>query len=131
MADKSHSLADLGLTARGGREVVVTGLAVDSRQVKPGMLFAALPGATSHGAEFIQYALRMGAGAVLTDPLGAQVASGVLSGSQAAVVIVQDPRQALAYAAALWFGGGSVNKTPFFFGRITLGPVNTNARPLR
>jgi UDP-N-acetylmuramoyl-L-alanyl-D-glutamate--2,6-diaminopimelate ligase len=104
MADKSHSLADLGLTARGGREAVVTGLAVDSRQVKPGMLFAALPGATAHGAEFIQYALRMGAGAVLTDPLGAQLAAGVLSGSQAAVVIVQDPRQALAYAAALWFG---------------------------
>ena len=104
MADKTHSLADLGLTARAGREVRVTGLAVDSRKVKPGMLFAALPGAAAHGAEFIQYALRMGAGAVLTDPLGAQVAAGVLSGSQAAVVIVQDPRQALAYAAALWFG---------------------------
>ena len=104
MADKTHSLADLGLTARSGREADITGLAVDSRQVKPGMLFAALPGATSHGAEFIQYALRMGAGAVLTDPLGAQMAAEVLSGSQAAVVIVQDPRQALAYAAALWFG---------------------------
>ncbi len=104
MADKTQSLADLGLTARAGREAVVTGLAVDSRLVKPGMLFAALPGAMAHGAEFIQYALRMGAGAVLTDPLGAQVAAGVLSGSQAAVVIVQDPRQALAYAAALWFG---------------------------
>ena len=104
MADQTKSLADLGLTARGGRDAQVTGLAVDSRAVKPGMLFAALPGATAHGAEFIQYALRMGAGAVLTDPLGAQVAAGVLSGSQAAVVIVEDPRQALAYAAALWFG---------------------------
>ena len=104
MADKTHSLADLGLTARAGREAVVTGLAVDSRLVKPGMLFAALPGASAHGAEFIQYALRMGAGAVLTDPAGAQVAAEALSGSNVAVVIVQDPRQALAYAAALWFG---------------------------
>ena len=104
MAEKTHSLADLGLTARAGRETVVTGLAVDSRAVKPGMLFAALPGATAHGAEFIQYALRMGAGAVLTDPAGAQLAAEALSGSAAAVVIVQDPRQALAYAAALWFG---------------------------
>lgn len=104
MAEQTKSLADLGLTARGGREAAVTGLAVDSRAVKQGMLFAALPGASAHGAEFIQYALRMGAGAVLTDPLGAQMAAGVLSGSQAAVVIVQDPRQALAYAAALWFG---------------------------
>ena len=104
MAIKTCSLADLGLTARAGREMRVTGLAVDSRGVKPGMLFAALPGAVAHGAEFIQYALRMGAGAVLTDPLGAQLAAGVLSGSQAAVVIVQDPRQAIACAAALWFG---------------------------
>ena len=104
MADKTHSLADLGLTARAGREAQVTGLAVDSRAVKPNMLFAALPGATAHGAEFIQYALRMGAGAILTDPLGAQIAADVLLGSNAAVVIVQDPRQALAYAAALWFG---------------------------
>jgi len=104
MADKTHSLADLGLTARAGREAQVTGLAVDSRAVKPNMLFAALPGATAHGAEFIQYALRMGAGAILTDPLGAQIAADVLLGSNAPVVIVQDPRQALAYAAALWFG---------------------------
>ncbi len=105
MADTARSLADLGLTARGAREAAVTGLAVDSRAVKPGMLFAALPGATVHGAEFIQYAVRMGAGAVLTDPLGAQLAAGVLAGAQVAVVVVQDPRQALAYAAALWFGG--------------------------
>ena len=104
MADKTHSLADLGLTARAGREAQVTGLAVDSRAVKPNMLFAALPGAAVHGAEFIQFALRMGANAVLTDPLGAQLAADVLLGSNAAVVIVQDPRQALAYAAALWFG---------------------------
>ena len=104
MADKTHSLADLGLTARAGREAQVTGLAVDSRAVKPNMLFAALPGATAHGAEFIQYALRMGAGAILTDPMGAELAADVLLGSNAAVVIVQDPRQALAYAAALWFG---------------------------
>ena len=104
VAKQTKSLADLGLTARSGREAAVTGLVVDSRAVKPGMLFAALPGATTHGADFVQYALRMGAVAVLTDPQGAQIAADVLSGSQVAVIIVQDPRQALAYAAALWFG---------------------------
>ncbi len=55
------SLADLGLSARGGQEAQVTGLSVDSRTVKPGHLFAALPGVRVHGgAEFITYALRMG-----------------------------------------------------------------------
>jgi len=98
------SLAQLGLQARGGREARVTGLSVDSRQVRPGHLFAALPGVKVHGAEFITYALRMGAGAILTDPEGAKIAADVLENSDAALVVAQDPRQALAYAAALWFG---------------------------
>ena len=104
MAQRAKSLAELGLTAQGGAETQVTGLAVDSREVKPGFLFAALPGSSVHGAEFIQYALRMGAGAVLTDPAGAEIARAALGGSHAAIVIASDPRQALAYAAALWFG---------------------------
>ena len=110
MADQIKSLSDLGLTARGGRDAQITGLAVDSRLVKPGMLFAALPGASAHGADFIRFALRMGAGAVLTDAAGAQIAADVLSGSDAAVVIAEDPRQTLAFAAALWSGAqpGSV-----------------------
>ncbi|WP_101068230.1 UDP-N-acetylmuramoyl-L-alanyl-D-glutamate--2,6-diaminopimelate ligase [Roseovarius salinarum] len=102
-AGQSKSLADLGLTAQGGRRAEITGLAVDSRNVKPGFLFAALPGTRVHGGEFIQYALRMGAAAVLTDAEGARVAAEVLSDSDAALVLAEDPRQALAYAAALWF----------------------------
>ncbi len=98
------SLAELGLTARGGREAQITGLAVDSRDVKPGFLFAALPGARVHGGEFIQYALRMQAGAVLTDAEGAQIAAAELAASDAAVIVAQDPRQALAQTASLWFG---------------------------
>ena len=98
------SLAELGLTARGGREAQITGLAVDSRDVKPGFLFAALPGAQVHGGEFIQYALRMQAGAILTDAAGATIAAAELAASDAAVIVAQDPRQALAQTASLWFG---------------------------
>ena len=98
------SLAALGLTASGGREARITGLSVDSRQTKPGHLFAALPGTRSHGAEFIKYAIRMGAGAVLTDKAGAALARNDLDKANIPVVIAEDPRQALAYAAALWFG---------------------------
>ncbi len=105
MADgKVKSLAQLGLHARGQAEARITGLSVDSRLVRPGHLFAALPGIRVHGGEFIQYALRMGAGAVLTDRAGAEIAAGALAAHDAALVIAEDPRQALAYAAALWFG---------------------------
>ncbi len=98
------SLAELGLRAQGGREAQITGLAVDSREVKPGFLFAALPGARVHGAEFIQYALRMQAGAILTDSEGARIAADKLADSDVALVVAQDPRQALAQTASLWFG---------------------------
>lgn len=104
MAATTRPLHELGLTAAAGRDPAITGLAVDSREVKPGYLFAALPGSRIHGGTFIQYALRMGAAAILTDAEGAAIASTELAGSQAALVIAEDPRQALAYGAALWFG---------------------------
>jgi UDP-N-acetylmuramoyl-L-alanyl-D-glutamate--2,6-diaminopimelate ligase len=97
-------LSDLGLTARGGRDPVLSGLTVDSRAVTDGTLFAALPGARWHGAEFIGPALRMGAAAILTDSEGAQMAAADLEVSDAALIVADDPREALAYAAALWFG---------------------------
>ncbi|HQY45118.1 MAG TPA: UDP-N-acetylmuramoyl-L-alanyl-D-glutamate--2,6-diaminopimelate ligase [Paracoccaceae bacterium] len=104
MATPAKSLADLGLRAQAGRDALITGIAVDSRQVKPGFLFAALPGTKVHGAEFIQYALRMEAAAILTDREGAAIAKAELAASQAALIIAENPRQTLAYAAALWFG---------------------------
>ena len=102
--DKITSLAALGLRAQGGREAQITGLATDSRDVRDGTLFAALPGARVHGAAFIQYALRMGATAILTDTVGAAAASADLAASGAALIIAADPRAALAQAACLWFG---------------------------
>jgi len=99
-----RSLAELGLTAQGGKRADIAGLAVDSREVKPGFLFAALPGTRVHGAEFITFALRMGAAAVLTDAEGARIARKALAAHDAALILAEDPRQALAYCAALWFG---------------------------
>ena len=100
----TKTLADLGLATAGSGAVEITGLAVDSREVREGYLFAAMPGTKVHGGEFIQYALRMGAAAVLTDREGARIAAEELADSSAALVVAEDPRQALAFAAALWFG---------------------------
>ncbi|RME16536.1 MAG: UDP-N-acetylmuramoyl-L-alanyl-D-glutamate--2,6-diaminopimelate ligase, partial [Alphaproteobacteria bacterium] len=101
----SKALSALGLTAQGGRDVEVTGLSVDSRKTRPGHLFAALPGSRAHGAAFVEDALRLGAAAVLTDPAGAEIARPALAEHpHVAQVIVEDPRAALASAAALFFG---------------------------
>ncbi|MEO1346592.1 MAG: Mur ligase family protein, partial [Pseudomonadota bacterium] len=98
------SLDQLGLTAIGGKKAKVTGLAVDSRDVKKGFLFAALPGSKIHGGEFITYALRLGASAILTDTEGAKIAEDELAEADVALILAEDPRQTLAFAAALWFG---------------------------
>ncbi|MBY4892618.1 UDP-N-acetylmuramoyl-L-alanyl-D-glutamate--2,6-diaminopimelate ligase [Rhodobacteraceae bacterium N5(2021)] len=97
-------LSDLGLTPMTGGDVGVSGLALDSRKVVAGTLFAALPGSQVHGGEFIQYALRMGAGAILTDRKGAEIAATELAASDASLVVVEDAAEALAHAAALFFG---------------------------
>ena len=50
----------------------VTGVTLRASDVHPGDLFAALPGARAHGADFAAEALARGAAAVLTDPEGAR-----------------------------------------------------------
>ncbi len=101
---KTSTLSALGLRAQGGKNPTITGLTVDSRDVAEGTLFFALPGAKVHGGEFIQYALRMGAAAVLTDAQGAEIAAKELADSDAALIVAEDPRGALAQTASLWFG---------------------------
>ena len=65
----------------------ITGITHDSRQVQPGDLYAALPGAKTHGADHAPAAVAAGAAAVLTDPEGA----GRLAGSGIPLLVVDDP----------------------------------------
>jgi UDP-N-acetylmuramoyl-L-alanyl-D-glutamate--2,6-diaminopimelate ligase len=105
MVTRAKRLSDLGLTARAGRDPALSGLTADSRAVRAGMLFAALPGTLTHGARFLPAALEQGAVAILTDAEGARQAADALVDTDVALVVAEDPRAALAWAAALWFGG--------------------------
>jgi len=75
----------------------IAGLAVDSRQVAPGYLFAALPGVNTDGARFIADALSRGAAAIL-------VPEGMRTEIDAPVIADKDPRRRLALIAARFFG---------------------------
>jgi len=55
-------------------DIQVTGIEQRSNAVRPGDLFAGLPGARSHGARFARDAVERGAVAVLTDQVGAELA---------------------------------------------------------
>ncbi|MYV99402.1 Mur ligase domain-containing protein, partial [Streptomyces sp. SID3343] len=53
--------------ARTDPEATLTGVTHDSRAVRPGDLYAGLPGARFHGAAFAAQAAAAGAVALLTD----------------------------------------------------------------
>jgi UDP-N-acetylmuramoyl-L-alanyl-D-glutamate--2,6-diaminopimelate ligase len=76
--------------------VEVSGLAVDSRAVKPGDLFFALAGSKTDGARFIESAICSGAVAIAGDHPPQH-------GSPVPFVITPNPRRALALAAAKFF----------------------------
>src|SRR5258706_10984162 len=76
----------------------ILGITADSREVKPGYLFAALPGVKTDGARFIADALQRGAAAILV-PVG-----GAPAATSAPVVEDSDPRRLLALIAARFFG---------------------------
>lgn len=77
-----------------------TGITHDSRAVRPGDVYAALPGARFHGADFAVQAAGLGAVAVLTDPAGEERARA--TGLPA--LIVSDPRARMGALAAAIYG---------------------------
>ncbi|HEV2636903.1 MAG TPA: UDP-N-acetylmuramoyl-L-alanyl-D-glutamate--2,6-diaminopimelate ligase [Actinocrinis sp.] len=87
--------------ADGAGRIRITGFTHDSRQVRPGDLYAAMPGASVHGAEFAAAAAAAGAAAVLTDPAGAAL---IGPDGPLPVLVAQAVRPALGPAAALVYG---------------------------
>ncbi|HWG94201.1 MAG TPA: Mur ligase domain-containing protein, partial [Mycobacteriales bacterium] len=103
-----------GLSGQPG-DVRVTGCTHDSRAVRPGDLYAALPGARAHGADFAAAAVAAGAVAVLTDPAGAARVEGV------PVLVAADPRAVLGEVAA-WVHGRPADDL------LVLGVTGTNGK---
>jgi UDP-N-acetylmuramoyl-L-alanyl-D-glutamate--2,6-diaminopimelate ligase len=77
-----------------------TGITHDSRAVRPGDIYAALPGARLHGADFVAQAQSLGAVAVLTDPGGTERATA----TGLPVLTVPDPRRRMGELAATVYG---------------------------
>jgi UDP-N-acetylmuramoyl-L-alanyl-D-glutamate--2,6-diaminopimelate ligase len=92
-------LSALGAGRPDGPDVAVTGITAGSAMVRPGDLFAGVPGRSGHGARFAADALGAGAVAVLTDDAGrAHVPAGV------PVLVVPDVRAALGEVSSAVYG---------------------------
>lgn len=92
-----HNLTDLIQT---DKSVPVEGITSDSRQVRRGFVFAALPGTKVMGQDYIEDAIRHGASAVLAQP-GTKLPQ---DAGQTILVEHANPRQALAQMAAKFYG---------------------------
>ena len=89
-------VAGLPATVLGRSDIPVSGITCDSRTVRPGFLFAALPGTQRHGTEFIPEALSRGASVILA-PKAFMACRG------ASLVVAEDVRAALAAVAARYW----------------------------
>jgi UDP-N-acetylmuramoyl-L-alanyl-D-glutamate--2,6-diaminopimelate ligase len=82
---------------RGNTDTDITSVTPDSRMVKPGTLFVAIPGTVRDGAAFIPQALDRGAAAIVAT-------SQTSDHRQPTTILVDDPRAALALIAANFYG---------------------------
>lgn len=108
MSGRAQTLGTLGLLDAGlilgpapAPDAVVTGVTGDSRAVTPGTVFVAIKGAALDGAEFIQYAVRQRALAVVTTREGAVTALETMGGvADVPLIVVEEPRRILSSLAA-------------------------------
>ena len=97
IADWLRALTDV--TEHGDLASAVTGISLSTARIRPGDLYAALPGARAHGADYAAQALEAGAVGVLTDPAGLDR---LPPGTPA--IVVAEPRRVLGRLAAHVYG---------------------------
>ncbi|WP_271394706.1 UDP-N-acetylmuramoyl-L-alanyl-D-glutamate--2,6-diaminopimelate ligase [Neomicrococcus lactis] len=95
--------------------VVASGICLNSRAIQPGDLYAALPGAKRHGADFASQAVAAGAVAILTDhDAAARLENEGSLPAGTPVLVAQDPRYAAGIAAKFLYG--TTPDAPAMFG---------------
>src|SRR3984957_8423437 len=86
---------------------ILSGVTLDSRAVRPGDLYAALPGSRTHGAAYSDQAVAAGAVAILTDPDGRDHAAR----TGVPVFVVSNPRERLGDVSCWIYGDPSHRMT--------------------
>ena len=112
-----HTVLPEAGSGAASAETRVTGVSLDSRAVRPGDLYAALPGFNLHGARFVDDAVALGAVAVITDPDGLAL----IGDPVVPTVVTADPRGVLGAVAAEVYGQPSRELT-------MIGVTGTNGK---
>ncbi len=88
LASVCASVPELRPASPAVADLMVTGATLDSRDVRPGDLYLALPGRVTHGALYAVEAVRQGAVAVVTDEEGGRLCAAL----EVPVLVVPEPR---------------------------------------
>ena len=97
--------------APGTQDVNLTGVSMNTSDVRHGDIFFAMPGLKTHGAKFAEQAVAGGAVAVATDAEGLAL----LEGIQVPVIVVENPRLRLGEAARFVYGNAR-EQMPLMYG---------------
>ena len=102
MKTLSEVLNGIGnIAIAGDKNCTVEGMALDSRAVKPGFLFAALPGTSIDGSHFIPSAIANGATVVLCEKLPEDPDQNIVW------IIAENASEALGHMASNFYGNPS------------------------
>ena len=105
----------------GKLEGSITGISMNTSDLRPGDLFVAMPGLKTHGARFASKALELGAVAIVTDSAGLPE----LTEFSVPVLLLENPREHLGSLAAFVYGN-SPDVIPKLFGTTgTNGKTST------
>lgn len=104
------------------RTTSLTGISMNTADLRPGDLFVAMPGAKTHGANFIQKAIDAGAVAVVTDSEGAIIAGDI----SVPLLKLEHPRTRLGELAAQVYGNVPGTMPKLFATTGTNGKTSTS-----
>lgn len=104
-----------------GREADITGISMNTADLRPGDLFVAMPGLKNHGANFVAKAIELGAVAVISDTQGLEII-GELAVPTAKL---ENPRMHLGELAAFVYGNTEGNMPTLFGTTGTNGKTST------
>jgi UDP-N-acetylmuramoyl-L-alanyl-D-glutamate--2,6-diaminopimelate ligase len=115
--------AEFGLEwATPTSEVSVSGISMNTNDLRAGDLFVAMPGLKTHGANFVAAALEKGAVALVTDAAGISL----LGALDLPTLVLENPRYHLGDLAAYVYGNRAGNMPKLFATTGTNGKTSTS-----
>ena len=115
-----------GLSGDISSSVLVTGISMNTNDLRAGDLFVAMPGLNTHGAKFVAAAIERGAAAVITDAQGAAALGEQIHELGVPLLLLEEPRGHLGQLAAFVYGNYGPGQPRMFGTTGTNGKTSTS-----